>query len=409
MAKTLVYQLYPNAWEGGLKAMTEHLPIINQLDADYVWLSPIYPSPGFDHGYDISNYTGIDSKFGTLEDFDKFVKVAHSFGIGVIMDLVLNHTSIEHPWFTEHPQYYCRANEDNLHNWHNLFDDSSDVWEFFPAKKPYAFGDPVGDYYLHLFHKNQADLNWFSQYDDQINKALVREFRNIVEFWTKKYQVDGFRLDAIQALNKNLNNPDLQLSDLIFGSRAAEIINSIFATSENEPFLMLECIDPTYGGLTEFYFGNTPAQFVLNIDIKDIIDKSDRQELQKILRAASADVGFMLDLESHDSPRFPSRGIEPKDAIDLLFSSDPEGICLYQGQELGLKNPTKVELPDEKMLALDAQTAMLAAKGEDLDALRPHSRANARVPLPLEEYIKQENDPHSMFNYTKSWVESWKR
>lgn len=270
-----------------------------------------------------------------------------------------------------------------------------------------------GDYYLHLFHKKQADLDWFPWHSDhqrsyKINKALVKEFKIITNFWTEKHNVDGFRLDAVQALNKDLSKLDMQLSDLIFGFRASEVINAIFSM-DNAPFLMLECVDPTYGGLTEFYYSNTQANFIVNISIKDAIEIEERQEFKKIIDAASQDPGFMLDLESHDSPRFPSRGVKPKDAIDLLFGSDPEGICLYQGQELGLHNPTKANLPDEKMLSLDAKTSMRLARGEDIDVLRPHSRANARIPLPLDEYDKQIKDPNSVFNYTKDWIDRWKQ
>ena len=117
----------------------------------------------------------------------------------------------------------------------------------------------------------------------------------------------------------------------------------------------------------------------------------------------------MLELESHDSPRFPSRGdITPEGMIWSMFNSDAEGICLYQGQELGLNNPTKEQLPDARLLELDAQTAMRYIKGESLDALRPLSRANARVHLPMKEYAKQEQNPSSYLNLTKDWIHRWR-
>ena len=116
----------------------------------------------------------------------------------------------------------------------------------------------------------------------------------------------------------------------------------------------------------------------------------------------------MLDLESHDSPRFPSRGKTPADAIRYLFDTGAEAVCLYNGYELGLDNPTEEELTPYMMYHLDAQTAMRFDRGEDLEALRPKSRANARVPLPWDEYEKQEQDPSSYLNLTKAWIKRWK-
>ena len=168
----------------------------------------------------------------------------------------------------------------------------------------------------------------------------------------------------------------------------------------------MECFDPTYGGLTKFYSEDTPVDFVMNVLVKDLFPSEGQYELNKVINASCSDDHFMLDLESHDSPRFPSRGMTPEEVIWTMFCSDAEGICLYQGQELGLDNPTKKELPDEKMLALDAETAMKAARGQSLDELRPHSRANARIPLPLEEY--RFYDQNYYLNLTKTWIERWK-
>ncbi len=418
MAKTLVYQLYPRAWDGGLKAMTEHLFIINYLGADYVWLSPIYPSPGYDHGYDIKDYTAIDDRFGNMADFDYFVKTAHSYGIGVVMDLVLNHTSISHPWFTEHPEYYYRTDLDFIYEWQNLFDGTNQVWELDKNSLiPHSLeaNEVVNrphKYYLHLFHKKQADLDWFPWHNERnlrykVNQNLVREFKQIVDFWINRHGVDGFRLDFPQAINKDINQLEMQVPDLLFGSRATEVINAIFSEKEN-PFLMMECLDPTYGGLTEYYYENTHVDYILNTKIKDAFSES-KEEFEKIISSASSDSGFMLDLESHDSPRFPSRGVSAQKAIDYLFGSGAEGVCLYQGQELGLINPSKKDLPNKKMLELDAWSKMRAEKGEPLDDIRPKSRANARIPLPLEEYRRQLYDPNSILNYTKTWIDRWKQ
>ena len=360
MAKTLVYQLYPISWEkqGGLKAMAEHLEVINYLGADYVWLNPLYPSPRCDYGYDIADYQDIDSRLGTMADFDSFVKIAHRYGIGVIMSLVLNHTSINHYWFEERPEYYCWSEPDSPHHWKSPFNDS-DAWKYDEKRQKY---------YLNLFNKNQADLNWFPR-RDRINKDLVKEFQRIIRFWGEKHGVDGFHLSTVQAVNKDLSWLEIHLPDLIFGDPPKEVIKSVFQGS-NDYFIIMNCLDPTYGGLTDFYYNSTPIDYLINISVKDVFSE-DKSEFMRIVESASSDPGFMLALESHDSMRFPSRGISPKSALEIMFGSKADGICLYQGQELGLSTP-------------------------------------ANLALPLHEYKYQLSDNDSYLNLTKNLIDDWK-
>lgn len=394
MAKTLVYQLYPSSWQQGLSGMTEHLYRIAPLGVDYVWLSPIYRSSGYDGGYDVSDYRSIATKYGTMANFDHFVETAHSLGIGVLMDLVLNHTSTSHKWFGAHPEYYCWSPYDRP-DWHNLFN-------YGPA---WRYVEEFDEYYLHLFHEEQADLNWFP--NGELNHNLVQEFRDIVDFWVNGHLVDGFRLDVPQAINKDFTRESLDFPDLIYGSQAAEVINAIFPSGGQPIFLMMECFDPTMGDIVDYYTAETQVDFVLNVLLKDEIESSEL-DLYDSLKYLTRNKHFMLDLESHDSPRFPSRGISPEDEFWYMFNSRAEGVCLYQGQELGLYNPSKKELPDETMLILDVQSAMRFIKGEDVDALRPLSRANARIPLPLDKYNEQDKDPCSYLNLIKDWIARWR-
>lgn len=402
MAKTLVYQLYPLAWKTGFKGMIEHLPRIAALSADYVWLSPIYDSPFKDGGYDVTNYKQVSRRFEHYNRFREFVEQAHALGLGVVMDLPINHTSTSHHWFKSHPEYYCWSRQD-YHGWHNLFDNGS-AWHYL---------EEAGKYYLHLFHPTQADLQWFTyqevgaaaNHGSQLNWTLVYEFREIVEYWLDQ-GVDGFRIDFPQGINKDFSSMTLEPKDLFFGDKAIDVINAVFAKYE-DIFLMVECFDPTMGGIVKHYANNTPVDFVCNVLLKDEI-RWGEGHLLHIIDAEACNSHFMLELESHDSPRLPSRGVKPKDMVLDMFGSSAEGICLYQGQELGLSNPSKGKLPDAKLLKLDAQTAMRHAKGEELDQLRPLSRANARVHLPLGEYGYQERDPDSCLNYTKSWIRRWR-
>lgn len=398
MTKTLVYQMYPISWEN-ISAMTRHLERVAELGTNYVWLSPMYPSPRYDHGYDVADFLSIDSRFGTMDDFDEFVKVAHELDMGVLMDLTLNHTSTEHAWFKTHPEFYCWSKHDRP-GWWNLFDNGP-AWEYNAERD---------SFYLHLFHKNQADLNWFPDGPEgDINRALLSKFYTIVDYWTwGKHSIDGFRLDIPQAINKDLMADELTLDDLMFGDLGARVINEVFKGSL--AFLIMECFDPIAGPLIDYYSRESMINFVMNVCLKDEIDpeKISGDEALKLIRGLTKNSHFMLDLESHDSPRLPSRGVEPETGIRWMFDTGAQGVCLYQGQELGLNNPSIELLPDELMLSLDAQTMMKYDAGESLDTLRPTSRANARVPLPLDEYAKQEKDPDSYLNTTKKWLKYWR-
>ena len=412
MAKTLVYEMSPRTWDG-IKEMKEHLFRIAKLGVDHVWLAPMYPSPGFDYGYDASDYKAIDPRFGTMEEFDDFVETAHLLGIGVLMDLVLNHTSTAHPWFKEKPSYYCWSATDRP-GWHNLFDDG-------PAWEKYHSDDPEEEdergYYLHLFSKEQADLNWF--HGDEINERLVDEFKDVVWFWLNKHNIDGFRLDAPQCLNKYLDAESMNITELLSLDNGGMecVISAIFGDPRmvtwcnEDPFIIAEFFDPTpANNLVKCAEAIPEIDFFLNPLIKDAVtDTNGYKALRYCIEASVTEPKFMLNLESHDTPRFPSlSGLLSHHIIDLMFDSDAEGICLYQGQELGLTNPIWMQMTDDDMLKLDAMTAMMHQKGEDLYELRKYSRANARVRLPLTEYPCQEGIAESVLEHTKAKIKDWK-
>lgn len=202
----VIYQIYPRSFNdtkndgiGDLNGITEKLDYIASLGVDGIWISPFFTSPMKDFGYDVADFRDVDPMFGTLDDFKKLLKKAHSLNLKIIIDLVLSHTSIEHPWFTEKPEYYVWAdpNPDMFghrvppNNWVSLFGGSA--WEWHEGR---------GQYYLHNFLKEQPDLNYHNP--DVQNEAL-----DIVKFWLDM-GVDGFRLDVINFLfhDKELrNNP----------------------------------------------------------------------------------------------------------------------------------------------------------------------------------------------------------
>lgn len=205
--ESVVYQIYPRSFKdsngdgiGDLNGITEKMGYLKELGIDVLWLSPVYQSPNDDMGYDISDYQAIMKEFGTMEDFDRMLAAAHEHGIKLVMDLVVNHTSDEHPWFVEsrksldnaYRDYYIwRPAKDGKepNNWGSCF--SGPAWEY----------DKTTDmYYLHLFSKKQPDLNWE-------NPKVRQEVYQMMNWWLDK-GVDGFRMDVISLISKKPDLPD---------------------------------------------------------------------------------------------------------------------------------------------------------------------------------------------------------
>ena len=205
--ESVVYQIYPRSFRdsggdgvGDLRGIIEKLDYLKLLGITAVWLSPVFQSPNDDNGYDISDYCAILPEFGTLADMDELIAGLHARGIKLLMDLVVNHTSDEHPWFqaarsskgSPYRDYYIwRPSKDGAepNNWHSYFGGSA--WEYDPG---------TDEYYLHLFSKKQPDLNWD-------NPQVRAEVHKIMRWWLDK-GVDGFRLDAINMLSKAPGLPD---------------------------------------------------------------------------------------------------------------------------------------------------------------------------------------------------------
>jgi len=210
----VVYQIYPRSFAdsngdgiGDLTGITSKVDYLAELGVDVVWLSPIYPSPQDDNGYDISNYQEIDPVFGTLADFDELLAALHDRGIKLVMDLVVNHTSDEHPWFiesrssTDNPKrnwYWWRGPREGMRagdlgaeptNWQSFF--SGSAWEFDEESR---------EYYLHIFSRRQPDLNWENSEVRQAVYAMMR--------WWLDRGIDGFRMDVINMISKDPALPD---------------------------------------------------------------------------------------------------------------------------------------------------------------------------------------------------------
>jgi alpha-glucosidase len=350
---------------GDLRGITSRLDYLTWLGVDAIWLTPFYPSPGADHGYDVSNYCDVDPQFGTLDDFDQLVSAAHARGLRVVVDIVPNHTSSAHPWFEEDRARYITAPA------------AAGV----PNNWPSYFGGPGwtldaerDEYYLHLFAPEQPDLDWHLP-------RVVESFDAILRFWLDR-GVDGFRIDVAHALVKDRDLSDeTDLPDpLPFMSDWRRAID--------QP--EVHAVYRRWRGVLDDY----PGDRVL---IGEVV-LSDQSRVADYLRADELDMAFnfsflfadwdvqairsVIDssmaalpvvtwvLENHDVTRVVSRIGEPAArAAALLLLALPGPVFLYQGQELGLE---EADIPDDQRHdPIFARTG-----GERL------GRDGVRVPLP---------------------------
>ncbi len=210
--EAVVYQVYPRSFQdsnhdgiGDLKGITMRLDYLSSLGIDVIWLNPIFKSPNDDNGYDISDYYEIMAEFGTMEDFDTLLKEIHERRLKLILDLVVNHTSDEHPWFAEASKsrdseyygyyYWWPAEKGKPPYRRSYFDEDSDAWKYNP---------PTDSYYLHYFSVKQPDLNWG-------NPTVRQKVYDIIKFWFDK-GIDGFRMDSIPLIGKNSLFPKFNLT-----------------------------------------------------------------------------------------------------------------------------------------------------------------------------------------------------
>nr|WP_240506344.1 glycoside hydrolase family 13 protein [Thermoactinospora rubra] len=356
----VVYQVYPRSFAdadgdgtGDLRGVRDRLGYLGRLGVDAIWLSPFYTSPLHDGGYDVADYRDVDPRFGTLADFDALVADAHALGIRVIVDLVPNHTSCEHPWFREALRGIGRDRY--------IFRDSAtggppNDWES-------IFGGPAwtqvedGQWYLHLFDPTQPDLNWE-------HPEVRAEFRDILRFWLDR-GVDGFRVDVAHGMVKAHGLPDVGPKE----GRQAEMLGD-----ETVPYFDQDGVHEIYrewrpildsypGGRMAVaeawvssparlarYIGPDELHQAFNFDflLAGFDAKSFREVIDKSLteaRIVGAPTTWVL--SNHDVKRHVTRygSLARARAATLLMLALPGSAYLYQGEELGL--PEVLDLPDE--------------------------------------------------------------
>jgi alpha-glucosidase len=331
----VVYEVYVRSFQdsdgdgiGDLRGVTSRLEHIAGLGAAAVWLSPIFPSPNADFGYDVSDYTAVEPTLGTLGDLAELIRRAHQLGLRVLLDFVPCHTSVEHRWFREHPDYYVWADA-AANNWRASFGGSS--WEL----------DPVsGRYYLHSFFPEQADLNWRNPH---VRAAMSEALR----FWLE-LGVDGFRLDALDRLLK-----DEQLRDDPPASgppalpAQADDAALQHTHSRNAPDIgsALRTIRDAVGDallVGEVYLPESElAPYLQVLDVVFAFEAlhatGDPQKLRAAIAAAldAGKHGWVL--SNHDFSRLVTRaGRDNARAVGMLTLSLPGPSFLFQGDEIGV-------------------------------------------------------------------------
>jgi alpha-glucosidase len=345
----VVYQIYPRSFQdsdgdgvGDLRGILERLDYLVYLGVDAFWLSPIYPSPLADFGYDVSDYTAVDPRLGTLDDFDALVEAAHERGLRVLLDLIPCHTSIEHPWFREHPDWYIWSPVDGPpNNWLAAF--GGGAW---------SRDEVSGRWYLHTFYPEQPDLDWR-------NPEVVIAMQEVVRFWLAR-GVDGFRLDAVNVIVKDAElrddppaSGDFPLPlvgenaelDHVYSGNRPEAIDALRALREaaGDAFLVGEVYLPT----SEYprYLEVLDLVFAFELLFSPWEESRLRAAIEPALELGR--VAWVL--SNHDFPRLASRlGPEHvRDAATLLLTL-PGTAFVYQGDEIGLPDGPGADPPFDR-------------------------------------------------------------
>ena len=338
----VVYQIYPRSFQdsdgdgvGDLRGIRSRLDHLVELGVDALWLSPIYPSPLADFGYDVSDYTAVDPAYGSLEDFDVLLAAAHERGLKLLLDIVPCHTSIEHPWFREHPDWYIWADGREggpPNNWAAAF--GGPAWDFHQES---------GRWYLHSFYPEQPDLDWR-------NPEVVQAMQGVFRFWLDR-GVDGFRVDAIDRLLKDPELRDDPPASEPYGLPLGEdegklaLSNSRNAPDTREALARIREAAGEAFLVGEVYLPSARWQPYLDqLDVVfafELLHASwDAAALRGAIEAAASvkgpkDTGAAWVMSNHDFGRLPSRfGRENARAALMLLLTLPGTTFLYQGDEI---------------------------------------------------------------------------
>ena len=439
----VVYQVYPRSFQdsdgdgiGDLRGIRHRLDHLERLGVDVIWLSPIYRSPHADNGYDISDYRDIDPVFGTLADFDELLADVHARGMKLVMDLVVNHTSDEHPWFAEsrssrdNPKrdwYWWRPPREGMPGGQAGAEPTN--WRSFFSGPTWTFDETTGEYYLHLFDRKQPDLNWE-------NPEVRQAVHEIMRWWLDR-GVDGFRMDVINLISKDPRLPDGVVgSDGLLGDGSPhytsgpriheflqELHREVFDGRPGEYLTVGEMPGVTSADAVLF---TDPARRELDmvfqfehVSLDQGVDKFDVLPRDLVALKASlgrwqrelGEVGWnSLYWNNHDQPRAVSRfGNDSPEhwrnaatalaAVLHLHRGTP---YIFQGEELGMTNASFGGVDEFRDLESLNYLRFAALAGRDsataLIGVQRMSRDNARTPM------QWDGSRHAGFTTAEPWI-----
>ncbi|WP_237385735.1 alpha,alpha-phosphotrehalase [Xenorhabdus sp. Sc-CR9] len=407
---SVIYQIYPKSFQdstgkgtGDINGITQRLDYLQHLGVEAIWITPIYPSPQVDNGYDVADYCAINPDYGSMEDFDNLVQNAHQRGIRIILDMVFNHTSTQHPWFqaaqdihSPYRQFYIWRDgaENSLpNNWKSKF--GGNAWQWHAESE---------QYYLHLFAVEQADLNWE-------HEPVRAELKKICEFWGDR-GVDGLRLDVVNLVSKQQDYPDDDRGDgrrfYTDGPRIHEFLQEmsrdvfqpkgLMTVGEMSSTSLEHC--QRYSALNGTSLSMTFNFHHLKVDYlngeKWTRAKPDYVELKKIFstwqQGMHQKAWNALFWCNHDQPRIVSRfGDEHQyykisaKMLAMVLHGMQGTPYIYQGEELGMTNPHFMRIEDyrdiESLNMYQEHIEKDMPSDEILAILAQKSRDNSRTPM----------------------------
>ncbi|KAA0546115.1 alpha-glucosidase [Bacillus sp. BGMRC 2118] len=457
--EAVAYQIYPRSFMdsngdgiGDIKGVISKLDYIKGLGIDVIWICPIFKSPNSDNGYDISDYQDIMDDFGTMEDFDELLSEVHKRGMKLILDLVVNHTSDEHPWFIE-----SRSSKDNpKRDWY-IWRDGKDGkepsnWESIFSGSAWEYDEKTEQYYLHVFAIKQPDLNWE-------NKEVRDAVYEMINWWLDK-GIDGFRVDAISHIKKKEGFPDmpnpknLDYVSSFDGHMNQEGIQEFLEELKEQTFARYDIM--TVGEANgvkleqaDEWVGEKNGKFnmIFQFEHLGLWDKGDNGDvdliqLKKTLtkwQKGLEDKGWnALFLENHDQPRSVSTWGNDKEyltesakALATMYFFMQGTPFIYQGEEIGMTNVRFETIGEYDDVGMKNYYAIETKKGrsheEIMDIIWRSGRDNSRTPMQWNDSVNggfttgkpwlgvnenyktinvmaQEQDTNSILNFYKSMI-----
>lgn len=432
--KSTVYQVYPKSFKdttgtgtGDIKGLTSKLDYLKELGIDIVWLQPVYVSPQNDNGYDVADYYRINPDFGTMEDFDELVSELKKRDMHLMIDIVVNHSSTEHEWFKA-----ARSSKDNPYRDYYIWRDPApdggvpNNWQSKFGGPAWQYDENTGQYFLTLFDKTQADLNWE-------NEKVREEVIKMLTFWAEK-GVSGFRMDVINLISKNQDFPDddgaippgdgrIHYTD---GPRVHEYIKllnekvftpyNIVTVGEMSSTSLQQCI--RYSNPQEKEFSMTFNFHHLKVDYpnnnKWELMPYDFEQLKSLF--SEWQIGMQqgggwnaLFFNNHDQPRALSRFLNDEaywaESAKLLVTTlhGLQGTpYVFQGEEIGMPNPKWNDMSEFRDIESTNMYRILLERGkteeEAFEIIKERSRDNSRTPMLWD------NSPQAGFTTGTPWI-----